>query len=88
MKHLNSYKTFESMERERDSMQRDICDRCEQPPINSTTILSKFNTQVICIPCKEKEKEHTDYEDACKAEKQAIDNGDLNFPGIGKPEDL
>ena len=86
MKHLNSYKTFENMER--DSMQRDICDRCEQPPINNTTIMSKFNTQVICTPCKEKEKEHTDYETACEAEDQAIRNGDLNFPGIGKPEDL
>ena len=86
MKHLNSYKTFENMER--DSMQRDICDRCKQPPIDSTTIMSKFNTQVICTPCKEKEKEHTDYEAACKAEKQAIDKGVYNFPGIGLPDDL
>jgi hypothetical protein len=86
MKHLNSYKTFENMER--DSMQRDICDRCEQPPINNTTIMSKFNTQVICMPCKKKEMKHTKYEDACKAEKQANDKGDYNFKGIGKPEDL
>ena len=86
MKHLNSYKTFENMER--DSMQRDICDRCEQPPINSTTIMSKFNTQVICTPCKEKEMKHSKYKDACDAEKQAIDNGDGYFKGIGKPEDL
>ena len=86
MKHLNSYKTFENMER--DSMQRDICDRCKQPPINSTTIMSKFNTQVICTPCKEKEMKHSKYIAACKAEDQEIRNGDLNFPGIGKPEDL
>ena len=75
MKHLNSYKTFEN----RDSMQRDICDRCKQPPIDNTTIMSKFNTQVICTPCKEKEKEHTDYEAACNAENQAIDISDRNY---------
>ncbi len=84
MKHLNSYKTFEN----RDSMQRDICDRCKQPPIDNTTIMSKFNTQVICTLCKDKEKEHTDYEAACNAENQAIDKGDYNFPGIGLPDDL
>lgn len=84
MKHLNSYKTFEN----RDSMQRDICDRCKQPPIDNTTIMSKFNTQVICTPCKDKEKEHTDYEAACNAENQAIDKRDYNFPGIGLPDDL
>lgn len=81
MKHLNSYKTFESM-------QRDNCDRCKQPPIQNTTILSKFNQEVICIPCKEKEMKHSKYKAACEAEDQAIRNGDLNFPGIGKPEDL
>jgi RNase P subunit RPR2 len=73
---------------ERDSMQRDICDRCKQPPIDNTTIMSKFNTQVICTTCKDKEKEHTDYEAACKAENQAIDKGDRYFKGIGLPDDL
>lgn len=86
MKHLNSYKTFENMER--DSMQRDICDRCEQPPINNTTIMSKFNTQVICTPCKEKEMKHSKYKDAHDADNAAIKSGDYNFKGIGKPEDL
>jgi hypothetical protein len=50
--------------------------------------MSKFNTQVICTLCKDKEKEHTDYEAACNAENQAIDKGDYNFPGIGLPDDL
>jgi hypothetical protein len=50
--------------------------------------MSKFNTQVICTTCKDKEKEHTDYEAACKAENQAIDKGDRYFKGIGLPDDL
>lgn len=80
MKHLNSYKTFESM-------QRDNCDRCEKPT-HGETIMSMFNQQVICMPCKKKEQEHRDYAEAREADYAAIKSGNYNFKGKGKPEDL
>lgn len=90
MKYLNSYKNFENMES--DSMRREKCDRCGQPPIDNTTTMSKFNKQVICMPCKEKEQKHPKYRTACDAEEEAIRNGDFNYPGlfdrIGLPEGL
>ena len=86
MKHLNSYKNFENMES--DSMRREICDRCKQPPINSTTIKSMFNQDVLCMGCKDTEKKHPKYKDAHDADNAAIKSGDYNFKGIGKPEDL
>jgi hypothetical protein len=42
-----------------------------------------FNTQVICIPCKEEEKENPRYAEAVEAERKAVMNGDYNFRGIG-----
>jgi len=45
-----------------------------------------FNTQTICLECKAIEKTHPKYEDACKAELEAVRKGDYNFPGIGWDE--
>jgi hypothetical protein len=47
-----------------------------------------FNTDMICLACGDKEKSHPDYEKARQVEAQAIQRGDYNFPGIGKPSDL
>jgi hypothetical protein len=47
-----------------------------------------FNTDLICLDCKQKEKEHPKYPEALTAEKEAVERGDYYFPGIGKPEDL
>ncbi len=52
----------------------------------STT--SFFNMEAICMKCKKREQEHPDYNKARKAEVEAIQQGDFNFPGIGKPSDL
>jgi len=76
-------KRFESF-----GMNRDACDRCGKPTggknglFGGTTIMSVFNQDVICIPCKEEEKKDPDYEAAVKAEHAAIRKGDYNFPGI------
>lgn len=62
------------------------CDRCgatDQP-----TTMSIFNTDPICMKCKEKERNHPKYEEARDAERMAVHAGDYNFPGIGKPDDL
>ena len=57
------------------------CDRCR----TSTTIttMSKFNTDIICMPCEEDEHRAPGYREACRAETAAVRSGDYNFPGIG-----
>lgn len=47
-----------------------------------------FNTEMICMDCKSKERKHPKYEEAREAERQAVLNGNYNFEGIGKPNDL
>lgn len=58
------------------------CERCKTPT-NGTTIMSMFNTQVICMPCKEEEKENPRYMEAVEADRKAIMKGNYNFRGIG-----
>jgi hypothetical protein len=50
--------------------------------------MSMFNTQDICMDCKEKETKHPDYQKANEAEIAACRAGNLNFKGVGKPADL
>lgn len=57
------------------------CDRCNQPSV--ATIMSKFNTDTICLSCKEDERQAPGYAEACRAETAAVRSGDYNFPGIG-----
>jgi hypothetical protein len=63
-----------------------ICDRCYKETL--ITIMSMFNTDVICSDCKRKEREHPDYEKALDADVEAIRGGDYNFKGVGRPTDL
>jgi hypothetical protein len=62
------------------------CDRCGASA--QVTIMSKFNTDILCMSCKQREREHPRYEEADAAEVAAVRRGDYNFPGIGKPSDL
>ena len=62
------------------------CDRCGQQP--TSTIMSRFNTDILCPSCETQERAHPRYKEAQDAEHQAVLRGDYNFPGIGKPEDL
>lgn len=62
------------------------CERCGKEGL--ATIMSIFNTDLICLECKGKEKQHPKYEEARAAEEAAVKRGDYNFPGIGKPDDL
>jgi hypothetical protein len=71
---------------EREQGNKMICERCNNKANISTG--SIFNTQQICMPCKDKETAHPKYDEARKAEMRAVKNGDYNFPGIGKPSDL
>jgi len=50
--------------------------------------MSMFNQEDICLPCKDTERAHPEYKAAQDAELAAVKSGDMNFPGIGLPEDL
>lgn len=58
-----------------------MCDRCGTETIVS--IMSMYNTQEICLNCKNKETQRPDYDRARKADEAAIKSGDYNFKGIG-----
>lgn len=61
------------------------CQRCGDPTIS--TIYSMFNTQMICFPCKTLEEAHPGYAEAVQVEREHVQHGDYNFPGIGLPAD-
>ena len=58
------------------------CQRCHKPA-NGVTIMSMFNTQIICIPCKDEEKENPGYSEAVRIEAEEVRKGNLNFEGVG-----
>ena len=62
------------------------CERCGIE--TNVTICSMFNTENICMACKEKERRHPKYAEARDAERQEVLSGNYNFRGIGKPSDL
>lgn len=57
------------------------CQRCGEPTI--ATIVSMFNTEEICMDCKDAEKRRPDYGEACRAEREALRCGERNFAGVG-----
>jgi recombinational DNA repair protein (RecF pathway) len=62
------------------------CQRCSKE--TRVTTMSRFNTQILCMECLEKEKKHPKYKEAAAAELRAVQAGNYNFSGIGKPADL
>lgn len=73
MKHIKKFN-------ESFSMNRDKCDRCGESTNNSTT-MSMFNTDVICMGCKDDEKNDPEYDAAVNAEREALKNGNNNYQG-------
>ena len=63
---------------------QDHCDRCGGS-LEGGRIMSRFNTDCLCIECEEAERKHPDYKKAADAELAALKRGDTNFPGIGWP---
>lgn len=63
------------------------CARCNAD-LKGGSIMSIFNTDVLCMPCKRKEEAHPQYKRAREAELRAVQAGNYNFVGIGKPSDL
>ena len=61
-------------------MNKHTCDRCEGPT-NNTTTMSIFNTDVICMNCKDSEKKDPEYKAAAIAEEKAYLSGVRNYQG-------
>jgi len=57
------------------------CQRCGKE--TNTYIMSMFNTQEICMECKEKEMQDPRYKEARDAEMAAVRSGNYNYKGIG-----
>ena len=62
------------------------CQRCGNSLAGS--IMSRFNTEIICLECEEWEKLHPDYAKAVEGEAAAVRRGKKTFQGIGRPRDL
>jgi hypothetical protein len=62
------------------------CERCGKQ--TNVTIMSMFNTDILCSACKDTEREHPNYAEAVEAETNAVLAGNTHFAGIGLPEDL
>ena len=61
---------------------QDTCDRCGGSLENGRT-MSMFNTDCICMKCKDAERNRPKYKEAQKAVRQAEMSGNRNFAGIG-----
>lgn len=62
------------------------CDRCGGS-LKDGRFMSKFNTDCICIECKQKEKKRSGYKKASDAELEQVKQGNYNFPGVGLKDD-
>jgi hypothetical protein len=62
-----------------------FCERCHQSLEGRGYMMSRFNTQALCLDCIEEERQHPDYQKAVDAELAALRSGDRNFKGIGYP---
>ena len=57
------------------------CDRCGGSLAGGRT-MSMYSTECICMLCKEQEKARPDYNEAAKAELEAVKQGNFNYKGI------
>lgn len=57
------------------------CDHCGGS-LKSGRIMSMYNTDCICLSCKDKESKRTDYGKAVEAEHNEIKKGNYNYKGI------
>jgi recombinational DNA repair protein (RecF pathway) len=65
---------------------QESCARCGESLVAS--IVSRFNLDVICMVCSDKERAHPRYAEAVAQVEDALRQGNRNFRGIGKPSDL
>ena len=58
------------------------CDRCGGS-LEGGRIMSMFNTDCICMDCKRRETQRSDYRQALEAERAAVMAGNRSFAGLG-----
>jgi len=63
-----------------------VCARCRSVPFSLT--MSRFNTDMICMECEDRERAHPKYAEAAAAELRQVRAGNYNYAGVGKPHDL
>lgn len=69
----------------KDFYSQETCDRCGGS-LKDGRIMSMYNTDCICMSCKEKERQRSDYPEAVQADPDQIRKGNYNFAGIGYRE--
>lgn len=57
------------------------CDRCGDS-LKGGRIMSMYNTECLCLSCKEKETKRADYSEAVEAEHKEIKKDNYNYKGI------
>ena len=62
------------------------CERCKVSTLSFK--MSFFNTQMICKKCQTVEEIHPEFADAKRKEVEECMNGNMNFEGVGLPNDL
>ena len=56
------------------------CHRCNEA--SGAYTMSFLNTQMICMECDEKEKEHPRYKEAKDEELRQVQAGNMNYGGL------
>ena len=79
MRYLRTYESFE--------MNKSNCDRCGESTDDGSgggckTIMSMFNRDIICMKCKDVEKQDPEYGAANLADIEATKSGNRNYGGI------
>lgn len=57
------------------------CDHCGAN-LENGRIMSRFNTDCICLECSKKEKDKPGYDEAVDVEIKEVKKGNYNYPGI------
>ena len=65
--------------------EKTCCDRCGGS-LKGGRIMSMYNDDCLCIECKSKECNRSDYKDAVEADHAEIRKGNYYFKGIGYTE--
>jgi hypothetical protein len=61
------------------------CARCDRTTLSST--MSRFNTDILCLPCERDERDAPGYPEAHAAEHAAVAANNWNFSGVGLSPD-
>lgn len=64
------------------------CARCSADLRRTSSIMSRFSTEMICSTCESRERLHPKYQEAHDRELAEVKAGNTNFPGIGSPPEL